>query len=161
MNRRAANLLVAALLAGALSVDALGGERTRNERTGHAKDLQEIRASRSVIKRIERDPQAPADVTQQAVELDRLLDVRERVLARLDTQYQTFLSQHQTELDELNDLRARARAIDQRLGEAREGLVQATRSEIEELIQGSRQVQQLIEGLRRAYDIDRQARRKR
>ncbi|MCC6763093.1 MAG: hypothetical protein IT293_00375 [Deltaproteobacteria bacterium] len=165
MNLLAVRLLVAGVIVGAVSVGAPAAERARRERMGHGKELQQIeqqiRAGRSVTKRIERDPRAATDVKQKAAELAQLLDARERILAKLGASHQSFLAQHKAELDELQDLRKRALALDQRLDEARTALVQANRPDIDELERGSQQARQLIEGLRGAYEIDRQTRRQR
>lgn len=161
MKQLAASLLVAGTVVAAVSVGALAAEHAR--RTGHGKELQQIeqqiRAGRSVTKRIERDPRASTDIKQKAAELAQLLDTRERILARLDASYQSFLSQHKAEIDELQELRKRALAIDQRLGEARTALVQTNRPDIDELKRNSQQARQLIDGLRSAYEVDRQTRR--
>ena len=165
MNRVFTNVVVAGLLVGTVATGAFAADRTRRERTGHGKELQQIeqqiRAGRSVTKRIERDPRASADIKQKAAELDRLLDSRERTLAKLEAQYRDFLTQHKAELDELQELRKRALALDQRLDEARTALVQANRSDLDELKQNSQQARQLIESLRGAYEVDRQTRRQR
>ena len=92
-------------------------------------------------------------------QLDQLLDVRERTLAKLDTQYRDFLSQHKAELDELEGLRRRALAIDERLGQARQALVQANRPDIDELKRTSQQARTLVETLRSSYELDRRTRR--
>lgn len=165
MNRVLTNVIVAAVLVGTVGAAAFAADRARRERTGHGKELQQIeqqiRAGRSVTKRIERDPRASADVKQKAAELDRLLDARERTLAKLEAQYRDFLTQHKAELDELQELRKRALALDQRLDEARTALVQANRADLDDLKQNSQQARQLIEGLRGAYEVDRQMRRQR
>lgn len=165
MNRVLTNVVVAGLLVGTVGAGAFAAERARRERTGHGKELQQIeqqiRAGRSVTKRIERDPRASADIKQKAADLDRLLDSRERTLAKLEAQYRGFLTQHKAELDELQELRKRALALDQRLDEARTALVQANRADLDELKQNSQQARQLVEGLRGAYEVDRQTRRQR
>lgn len=165
MNRVLTNVVVAGLLVGTVGAGAFAAERARRERTGHGKELQQIeqqiRAGRSVTKRIERDPRASADIKQKAADLDRLLDSRERTLAKLEAQYRDFLTQHKAELDELQELRKRALALDQRLDEARTALVQANRADLDDLKQNSQQARQLIEGLRGAYEVDRQTRRQR
>ncbi len=156
----AACLLVVVLAAGAVAA-----ERTRRERTGHGKQLQQqeqqIKAARLVTKRVQRDPRSSAELKQKAAALDQMLDVRERTLAKLDAQYRDFLSQHKAELDELEDLRRRALAIDERLGQARTALVQNNRADIDELKRSSQQARDLVEELRGAYEADRRARRQR
>jgi hypothetical protein len=121
---------------------------------------QQIRAGRSVTKRIERDPRASADIKQKATQLDQLLDARERTLAKLDAQYRDFLSQHKAELDELENLRKRALEIDDKLGQARTALVQANKADIDELKRTSQQAKELVETLRSSYELDRRTRRK-
>jgi len=134
-------------------------------RVAHGKELQrieqEIRASRTVTRRIQRDPRASASVKQQAAELDTMLNSREQALAKLQTTYRDFLAQHKADLDELNDLRHRALAIDQRLGEAREAIVQANRPEIDQLKESSEHARELAESLRAGYEADRRARNRR
>jgi hypothetical protein len=138
-------------------------QRARRERIGHGKELQQIeqqiRAGRSVTKRIQRDPRASADMKQKATQLDQQLELRERTLAKLDALYRDFLAQHKADLDELESLRKRALAIDERLGEARTLLVQANRGDIDELKRSSQDARQLVEGLRSAYELDRRTRR--
>jgi TolA-binding protein len=155
-------LMVAATLVGTVAMGALAAEHARRERAGHGKELQQveqqIRAGRSVTKRVQRDARASADVKQKATELDQLLDTRERTVAKLDALYRDFLSQHKAELDELEDLRKRALALDERLGEARTVLVQANRTDIDDLKRTSQQARQLVEGLRTAYEVDRRTR---
>ena len=152
----------ACILMGLIGAGAFAAERTRRERPGHGKELQQveqqIRAGRSVTKRIARDPRASAEIKQKAAELEQLLDTRERTLAKLDAQYRDFLSQHKAELDELADLHRRALAIDERLDQAREALVQASRPEIEELKRTSQRARELVETLRSTYEIDRRTR---
>jgi hypothetical protein len=121
---------------------------------------QQIRAGRSVTKRIERDARASADIKQKATQLDQLLDARERSLAKLDAQYRDFLSQHKAELDELENLRKRALEIDEKLGQARTALVQANKPDIDELKRTSQQAKDLVETLRSSYELDRRTRRK-
>ncbi len=156
-------VLVAGMLVGLVSAGSLAAERERRQRPGHGKELQQIeqqiRAGRSVTKRIERDPRAAADLKQKATALDQLLDARERILAKLDGVYRDFLSQHKAELDELQDLRKRALEIDARLDEARTALVQANRADLDDLKHGSQQARQLVEQLRGAYEVDRKTRR--
>lgn len=153
---------VAALL-GVGAAGALAADKARRERPGHGKELQQIeqqiRAGRSVTKRIERDPRASADIKQKATQLDQLLDVRERTLAKLDTQYRDFLSQHKADLDELDDLRRRALVLDEKLGQARTALVQANKPDIDELKRTSQQARELVETLRSSYELDRRSRR--
>ena len=150
-------VLVAAAVAGA-------AERNRRERPGHGKELQQmeqqIRAGRSVTKRIERDPRASAEIKQKATQLDQLLDTRERTLAKLDAQYRDFLSQHKADLDELENLRKRALQIDEKLGQARTALVQANKPDIDELKRTSQEAKELAETLRSSYEVDRRTRRK-
>lgn len=122
---------------------------------------QQIRAGRSVTKRVQRDPRASADLKQKATALDQTLDTRERLLGKLDALYRDFLSQHKNELDELEQLRKRALAIDARLGEARTAMVQANRADIDELKRSSQEARELVEGLRAAYEVDRRTRRER
>lgn len=165
MRAHARTLLIASLVAALATTAALAAERARRERTGHGKMLQQItqqiRAGRSVTKRVERDPRASAEVKQKAAQLDQLLDARERTLTKLDALYRAFLTQHKAELDELEDLHQRAIAIDQRLGDARDALVQANRPDIDDVKQGSQQARQLAEGLRSSYELDRRSRRQR
>ncbi len=150
-------------LVGLIATGAFAAERTRRERHGHGKELQQmeqqIRAGRSVTKRVQRDARASTEIKQKATELDQLLDVRERTLAKLETQYRDFLSRHKAELDELEDLRRRALAIDEKLGQARQALVQANRPDIDELKRTSQQARTLAETLRSSYEIDRRTRR--
>jgi hypothetical protein len=122
---------------------------------------QQIRAGRSVTKRVQRDRRASTELKQQATELDQVLDVRERTLAKLDAQYRDFLSRHQADLDELGDLRRRALAVDERLAQAREALVQANRPDIDEVKRSSQRARELVETLRAAYDLDRRTHRQR
>ena len=86
---------------------------------------------------------------------------RERTLAKLDAQYRDFLSRHKSELDELEDLRRRALAIDERLGQARNALVQANKPDIDQLKDTSAEARRLVEELRSAYETDRRSRRAR
>ena len=153
-------------IAGLIAVGAAGtdaADREKRERPGHGRELQQIeqqiRAGRSVTKRIDRDPRAPADIKQKATQLDQLLDARERALAKLDAQYRDFLSQHKADLDELEDLRKRARALDEKLGQARLALVQANKPDIDELKRTSQQARELVETLRSSYELDRRTRR--
>ncbi len=159
------NVVLAACIVGAVAAGSVAAERERRERPGHGKELQQIeqdiRAGRSVTKRIERDPRAPADVKQRATELDNLLDTRERTLAKLDASYRDFVARHKAELDELEDLRKRALTIDQRLGEARTQLVQTNKADIDELKRNSQQARQLIDALRSSYELDRKTRHQR
>lgn len=163
MKRLVAYVVVAGVIIGAAGAAAFAAERARRERMGHGKELQQIeqqiRAGRSVTKRIERDPRATADVKQKAIQLDQLLDARERTLNKLEAQYRDFLTQHKAELDELQELRKRALTLDQRLDEARTALVQTNRVDIDELKRNSQQARELIDGLRGSYEIDRQSRR--
>lgn len=155
---------VACVMVGVLAAGAVAAERTRRERMGHGKELQQleqqIKAARLVTKRVHRDPRSSTELKQRATALDEMLDARERTLAKLDTQYRDFLSQHKSELDELEDLRRRALAIDERLGQARTALVQANKPDIDQLKQNSQQARELVEGLRSAYETDRRARRR-
>jgi hypothetical protein len=154
---------IACVLVAAMAGGAMAAERVRRERPGHGKELQQIeqqiRAGRSVTRRVQRDPRASTELKQQATQLDGLLDARERTLAKLDAQYRNFLSQHKTELDELETLRRRALEIDERLGQARTALVQANRPDIDELKRNSQQARELIETLRGSYESDRRTRR--
>jgi len=156
---------VAFVLVGLVATVAFAAERTRRERPGHGKELQQIeqqiRAGRSVTKRVQRDPRASTDIKQKATQLDQLLETRERTLGKLDAQYRDFLSQHKAELDELESLRRRALDLDERLGQARSALVQANRPDIDELKRGSQQARELIESLRSSYELDRRTRRQR
>ena len=156
-------VLAVCALVGVVGTGALAAERTRRERPGHGRELQQmeqqIRGGRSVTKRIQRDPRASAELKQKATELDQLLDARERTLAKLDTQYRDFLAQHKADLDELEDLRRRALVIDERLGQARQALVQANRPDIDELKRTSQQARTLAETLRSSYELDRRTRR--
>lgn len=165
MKRLVVKVVVTTMVVGALGAAALAAERAHRERVGHGKELQQIeqqiRAGRSVTKRIERDPRASTDVKQKAAELDQLLDTRERTLTKLEAQYRDFLTQHKAELDELQELRKRALALDQRLDEARTALIQANRTDLDELKRTSQQARQLTETLRSGYEIDRQTRRQR
>jgi hypothetical protein len=162
MSKLGRAVVIAAALVGTV---AIGGaaERARRERGGHGKEMQQmeqqIRAGRSVTKRVQRDPRASADLKQKATQLDTLLESRERTLAKLNAAYRDFLAQHKSELDELEELRKRALAIDQRLGEARTVLVQANKTDIDELKRTSQEAKQLAEGLRGAYEADRRSRR--
>lgn len=151
------------ILLGVVAAGAFAAERPRRERPGHSKALQQIeqqiRAGRAVTKRVQRDRRASSEVKQQAVELDRVLDARERTLAKLDALYRDFLSRHKADLDELEDLRRRALAIDDRLGQAREALVQANQLDIDELKRSSQRARELVETLGAAYALDRRTRR--
>jgi hypothetical protein len=120
---------------------------------------QQIRAGRSVTRRVQRDPRASSELKAQATQLDVLLDGRERTVAKLDNQYRQFLAQHKAELDELETLRRRALEIDQRLDEARTALVQANRPDLDELKRTSQQARELTESLRGSYETDRRTRR--
>jgi hypothetical protein len=150
------------VLIGALASAAVAAERMRRERPGHGNEMQQIeqqiRAGRSVTRRVQRDARATPEVKQQATQLDALLDARERTLAKLDAQYRDFLSQHKADLDELETLRKRALEIDDRLGQARTALVQANRADLDELKRGSQQARELAETLRNAYETDRRTR---
>jgi hypothetical protein len=163
MSGRAARTTAIALVV-LIAATAGAAERARRERPGHGKQLQQfeqqIRAGRSVTKRIERDPRASADIKQKATQLDQLLDARERTLAKLDAQYRDFLSQHKADLDELENLRRRALEIDEKLGQARAALVQANKSDIDEIKRTSQQAKELVETLRSSYELDRRTRRK-
>ncbi len=156
-------VVIAAALVGTVAIGAGAAERARRERSGHGKEMQQmeqqIRAGRSVTKRVQRDPRASADVKQKATQLDALLDAREQTLAKLNAAYRGFLAQHKAELDELEDLRKRALALDERLGEARTVLVQANKTDIDELKRTSQEARQLVEGLRSSYEVDRRSRR--
>ena len=156
--------VIACLLVVALTAGAIAAERTRRERAGHGKQLQQleqqIKAARLVTKRVQRDPRSSTDLKQKATALDQMLDARERTLAKLDAQYRDFLSRHKSELDELEDLRRRALAIDERLGQARTALVQSNQADIDQLKQSSQQARDLVEELRTAYETDRRSRRR-
>lgn len=155
--------MAALALIGALATPAPAAERARRSRTGHGKELQQaeqqIRAGRSVTRRIQRDQRASAEIKRQATELDQLLEARERSIAKLDALYRDFLSRHKAEIDELETIRKRALVIDAQLGQARDGLVQANRPDIDQLKQGSQRARELIEQLRTNYDLDRRTRR--
>ena len=157
-------VFAAFILVGVVAAGAFAAERPRRARPGHGKELQQIeqqiRAGRAVTKRVQRDRRASPEVKQQAAELDQVLAVRERTLAKLDALYRDFLSQHKSDLDELQDLRRRALAVDERLGQAREALVQANRPDIDELKRSSQRARELVETLRAAYNLDRRTRRK-
>ena len=154
-------------IAGALAVAALAtptvAQRARREHMGHGKELQQmeqqIRAGRSVTRRVQRDPRASTELKQQATQLDALLDAREKTLARLDAQYRNFLSQHQADLAELETLRKRALEIDGKLDQARTALLQANRPDLDELKRNSQQARELAETLRASYETDRRTRR--
>jgi hypothetical protein len=145
----------------AFGTDA-AAQRPRRERAGHGKELQQveqqIRAGRSVTRRVQRDPRASTQLKQQATQLDALLDARERTLGKLDAQYRDFLTQHKADLDELETLRKRALEIDARLDQGRTALVQANRPDIDELKRNSQQARELIETLRASYETDRRTR---
>jgi len=156
---------LACLIVVVLAAGAVAAERTRRQRAGHGKELQQmeqqIKAARLVTKRVQRDPRSSTDLKQKATALDQMLDVRERTLAKLEAVYRDFLAQHKSELDELEDLRRRALAIDERLGQARTTLVQNNRADLDQLKQSSQQARDLVEELRAAYETDRRARRQR
>jgi hypothetical protein len=114
-----------------------------------------------VTKRVQRDPRASAELKRQAAELETLLEVRERSLAKLDAAYRDFLARHKTQLDELDGLRKRALAIDKQLGDARTALVDANRPDLEELQRNSVRARELVENLRSSYDVERRTRRQR
>jgi hypothetical protein len=158
-----AGTAIACAVALAVAASASAAERARRERPGHGKEMQQIeqqiRAGRSVTRRIQRDPRASTEIKAQATQLDALLDARERTLAKLDAQYRDFLSQHKAELDELETLRKRALEIDDRLGQARTALVQANRPDLDELKRSSQQARELVETLRGSYETDRRTRR--
>jgi len=163
MNAQNLKILMIAAMIGLGTAGAFAAERARKERPGHGKELQQleqqIRAGRSVTKRIDRDPRASADIKQKATQLDQLLDTRERTLAKLDAQYRDFLSQHKADLDELEDLRRRALVLDEKLGQARTALVQTNKTDIDELKRTSQQARELVETLRSSYELDRRSRR--
>jgi hypothetical protein len=156
---------IALVLVVAVAAAAVAAERKRRQRPGHGKTLQQIelqmRTSRNVTKRVQRDPRASAELKRQAAELDALLDVRERTLAKLDAAYRDFLARHKSELDEMETLRKRALAIDQKLGDARTTLVDANRPDLDELQRGSVRARELVENLRASYDVERRTRRQR
>lgn len=158
-------IVLTCALVGVLAAGAWAAERTRRDRTGHGKQLQQleqqIKAGRLVTKRVQRDPRSSTDLKQKATALDQVLDTRERTLAKLDALYRDFLSQHKSELDELEDLRRRALAIDERLGQARTALVQANKPDIDQLKETSAEARRLVEELRSAYETDRRSRRAR
>ena len=163
MNRLGPKAFVAFILVGLVAAEASAAERARRERPGHGRELQrieqQIRAGRSVTKRIQRDPSASTEMKQKAAELDQVLDARDRALAKLEAQYRDFLSQHKAELDEIEELRRRAFAIDERLGQARDSLVQANQPDIDELKRSSQRVRELVETLLTAYQLNRRTRR--
>jgi hypothetical protein len=165
MRKLSLRAAIALVLVVAIAAAAVAAERRRRQRPGHGKTLQQIeqqmRASRNVTKRIQRDPRASAEIKRQATELETLLDTRERTLAKLDSAYRDFLARHKTELDELEGLRKRALAIDQKLGDARTVLVEANRPEIDELQRSSTRARELVENLRSSYDVERRSRRQR
>lgn len=154
---------LALLLVALVATQATAAEKARRQRAGHDMERQrieqQIRAGRSMTKRIQRDPRVSAEVKQKAAELDQLLDARERTLAKLDTQYRDFLAQHKTEIDEIEELRRRALAIDERLGQARNALVQANQPEIDELKRTSEKARELVDSLRSEYNLSRRTRR--
>ena len=164
MTRRAWKVITTAVAIGLVAAGAGAAERARRERPGHGKEIQQIeqqiRAGRSVTKRIERDPRASADIKAKATQLDQLLDARERTLAKLDAQYRDFLSQHKADLDELENLRKRALELDEKLGQARTALVQTNKADIDELKRTSQQARELVETLRSSYELDRRTRRR-
>jgi hypothetical protein len=96
---------------------------------------------------------------QQATELQTLLDRREAALAGLAARHKDFMARHQAEIDELEDLRRRARELDQRLSTARNDLLQASQAEITSLKLGSARASELVEALRQAYVERRRERR--
>ena len=163
MRRATVRFWATLVLIGTVATPALAAERARRTRPGHGKELQQveqqIRAGRSVTRRIQRDPRASAEIKRQATELDELLGAREKMVAKLDGLYRDFLARHKAEIDELETIRKRALVIDAQLGQERDGLVQANRPDIDQLKQGSQRARELIEQLRANYDLDRRTRR--
>ena len=152
---------LAFILVGLVAAEAAGAERARREHPSRGSEMQrieqQIRAGRSVTKRVQRDPRASIEIKQKAAELDQVLDARDRALAKLEAQYRDFLAQHKAELDEIEELRRRALAIDGPLGEAHAALVQANQPDIDELKRSSQRARELVETLRSAYALDRRA----
>ncbi len=163
MSHPRTRIVAAFLVAGLLAAGVAQAERQKRTRPGHGKELQQIeqenRAGRSVTRRIQRDPRASAEIKRQATELDAMLDVRERTLAKLDALYREFVSRHKSELDELESLRKRALVLDEQLGQARTQLVQQNRPDLDELERSSQRARELVETLRNNYDLDRRSRR--
>jgi hypothetical protein len=163
MKSRSLVIVAVGVVAVVVLATAAGAQRARRERPGHGKELQQIeqqiRAGRSVTRRVQRDPRASTELKQQATQLDALLDAREKSLAKLDAQYRNFLSQHQADLSELETLRKRALEIDGKLDQARTALVQANRPDLDELKRNSQQARELAETLRGSYETDRRTRR--
>jgi paraquat-inducible protein B len=162
MTWHALKILAIAALVGISAAATSAANRERRERPGHGMEVdrieQNIRAGRSVVKRVERDPRASAEIKQKATHLDQLLDARERTLAKLDAQHRDFVSQHKADLDALDDLRQRALAIDEKLDQARTALMQANKADIDELKRTSQEARELVETLRSSYELDRRMR---
>jgi hypothetical protein len=139
-------------------------ERRRRERLEERgrdflRQEQQIRRSRHVTRRVLRDRRASPEMKQQATELQALLDRRETELAGLAARHKEFLARHEAEIDELEDLRKRARELDQRLSTARSELLKASEAEITALKLGSARASELVEALRQAYVQRRRDRR--
>ena len=139
-------------------------ERAPRERMGHGKELQQIeqqiRAGRSVTRRVQRDPRASTEHEAEGDPARQLLDARERRSPSSTRSTATSSSQHKAELDELGDL-AQARARDRR--PPRSGAHRARAGEsprLDELKRNSQQARELAETLRSSYEIDRRTRRR-
>jgi hypothetical protein len=122
---------------------------------------QALRRARAVTRRILRDRRASPEMKQQAKDLDALLDRRGELLESLEARHKAFVTSHQAEFDELEELRQRARTIDERLVAAREGVIQASESDVHALKETSKQSAELVEKLQQAYRTERRERHRR
>jgi hypothetical protein len=126
-----------------------------------AKQEQQVRRARSLLRRLLRDQRTSPEIKQRASELDELLDRRDALLATLDARYKEFVAKHKAEIDELEDLHRRAHEIDGRLSAARSELVRASEGEIKALKEGSARAAELGDALRAAYGQERHEHRRR
>ena len=122
---------------------------------------QALRRARAVTRRIQHDRRASPEMKQQAKDLDALLDRRVELLEGLEARHKAFVTNHQAEFDELEELRQRARTIDERLTAAREGVIQASESDVSALKETSKQSAELVEKLQQAYRAERRDRHRR
>ncbi len=122
---------------------------------------QALRRARAVTRRIIRDRRASPEMKQQAKDLEALLDRRVELLDSLEARHKAFVANHQAEFDELDELRQRARTIDERLAAAREGVIQASEGDVNALKETSKQSADLVEALQKAYRTERRERHRR
>jgi DNA repair exonuclease SbcCD ATPase subunit len=158
-------LLALTAVASGSAPTAQAQTRQRPDAAARGRDLlvqqQQIRRVRAVTRRIMHDRRASAEMKQRATELDAVLDRRTELFAKLESRHADFVAQHKTDLDELEDLRQRARVLDERLTTARNEVVEASAADIAALKESSARAADLAQALREAYREERRARHRR